>query len=57
MRGLRADYGDWADIVGDQCWSYEGQLSYFKRTEAWYKSQNADNHGGDGNLHIESPMQ
>lgn len=33
MRGHRADYDDWAELVGDQRWSYEGQLPYFKRAE------------------------
>ncbi|KAI0410654.1 hypothetical protein F5X98DRAFT_87611 [Xylaria grammica] len=56
MRGARADYDDWAAAVGDARWSYEGQLPYFKKTEAWYKDKNAENHGQDGALHIESPM-
>ncbi|KAI1076876.1 hypothetical protein F5B20DRAFT_554136 [Whalleya microplaca] len=56
MRGARADFDDWADIVGDPRWSYERQLPYFKLTEAWYKSQNVEAHGQDGKLHIESPI-
>ena len=31
MRGSRADYDSWADQVGDQRWSYDGHLPYFKK--------------------------
>lgn len=56
MRGARADYDDWAAAVGDSRWSYDRQLPYFKKIEAWYKNENADNHGQNGTLHIESPI-
>ncbi|KAI1383973.1 uncharacterized protein F4822DRAFT_418200 [Hypoxylon trugodes] len=53
-RGAKIDFDDWAAIVGDQRWSYEGQLPYFKKTEAWYKK--SESHGSEGKLHIESPI-
>ncbi|KAI1137384.1 GMC oxidoreductase [Hypoxylon sp. FL0543] len=56
LRGAKADYDSWAEIVGDQRWSYEGQLPYFKKTEKWYNHFNSEAHGHDGTLHIESPM-
>ncbi|KAI1105747.1 GMC oxidoreductase [Jackrogersella minutella] len=55
FRGTKADFDSWADIVGDQRWSYEGQLPYFKKTEKWYNNENTEAHGQDGALHIESP--
>lgn len=33
MRGHKPDFDDWAELVGDQRWSYNGQLPYFKRVE------------------------
>ncbi|OTA57452.1 GMC oxidoreductase [Hypoxylon sp. EC38] len=56
LRGARADYDSWAELVNDQRWSYEGQLPYFKKTEKWYNSNNSEGHGQDGALHIESPI-
>ena len=32
-RGDSTDYGEWARRVGDDRWSYEGWLPYFKRSE------------------------
>ncbi|KAI0881338.1 GMC oxidoreductase [Annulohypoxylon maeteangense] len=55
IRGARADFDSWAEIVDDHRWSYEGQLPYFKKTEKWYKSDNRDDHGHIGAMHIESP--
>ncbi|KAL3418192.1 Oxygen-dependent choline dehydrogenase 3 [Phlyctema vagabunda] len=56
-RGDRSDYDDWADLVGDQRWSYEGMLPYMKKTEKYF----ADNttlpaevvaqHGFSGPVH------
>ena len=39
--------------MGDERWSYEGQLAYFKKTERWFKASDA--HGQDGKFDIESP--
>ncbi|KAI1459876.1 GMC oxidoreductase [Annulohypoxylon moriforme] len=55
LRGTRADFDSWAEIVGDRRWSYEGQLPYFKKTERWYSTENSDDHGYDGAMHIEAP--
>ncbi|KAI0178736.1 GMC oxidoreductase [Hypoxylon sp. FL1284] len=56
FRGSRADYDNWAEVVGDQRWSYDGQLPYFKKTEKWYNSLDPDSHGTDGKLQIQSPI-
>lgn len=49
MRGQYKDYDHWADLVGDQRWSYEGLLPYFKRIEThWDPNGNRDLHGFDG---------
>ncbi|KAI1503052.1 GMC oxidoreductase [Biscogniauxia marginata] len=55
FRGSKADFDSWAEVVDDNRWSYEGQLPYFKMTERWYNGENAENHGQDGRLQIESP--
>ncbi|KAI1393935.1 GMC oxidoreductase [Hypoxylon trugodes] len=56
LRGARADYDSWGEIVGDQRWTYDGQLPYLKMTEKWYKTENSEFHGQDGKLNIESPI-
>ncbi|KAK8036234.1 glucose dehydrogenase [Apiospora rasikravindrae] len=56
LRGSRADFDSWADLVGDRRWSYDGQLPYFKKTEKWYNDELADQHGHDGKFDIESPV-
>lgn len=33
IRGDVADYDEWADIAGDQRWSYQGTLPYMEATE------------------------
>ncbi|KAK5052585.1 hypothetical protein LTR84_002450 [Exophiala bonariae] len=33
MRGHKPDFDDWAELVRDHRWSYDGQLPYFKRVE------------------------
>ncbi|PQE23315.1 glucose dehydrogenase protein [Rutstroemia sp. NJR-2017a WRK4] len=54
-RGDRSDYDAWARIVGDERWSYEGLLKYFKRSEAFREGE-ADRaqHGRDGPMKISS---
>lgn len=32
-RGPRVDYDEWAELVGDERWSYENQLPYMKKAE------------------------
>ncbi|KAJ5109449.1 glucose dehydrogenase [Penicillium angulare] len=52
-RGDAADYDDWASIVGDDRWSYNGLLPYFRRSET-FDSQDSHNHGFDGPVKITS---
>jgi choline dehydrogenase-like flavoprotein len=49
IRGDKKDYDEWARVVGDDRWSYDGMLPYFKRTERHF-DKNADphQHGFDG---------
>ncbi|KAK7754391.1 hypothetical protein SLS62_003684 [Diatrype stigma] len=56
FRGAEADFDSWAEAVDDPRWSYQGQLPYFKMTEKWYSGENAEQHGQDGKLQIESPI-
>ncbi|KAF5520775.1 Oxygen-dependent choline dehydrogenase [Colletotrichum aenigma] len=44
-RGPRVDYDEWAELVGDERWSYENQLPYMKKAEDWFNSNNAAQHG------------
>ncbi|KAI0443061.1 GMC oxidoreductase [Xylaria telfairii] len=57
IRGAKADYDSWGEIVNDKRWSYEGQLPYFKMTERWFsdKPEALESHGRAGTLQIESP--
>lgn len=56
MRGDKHDFDHWAEIVGDQRWSYSGMLPYFKKTEEYWNSceTRADQHGFNGPLAIQS---
>lgn len=38
--------------MGDERWSYKGQLPWFKKTEHWFESNNPDQHGQDGPVHV-----
>ncbi|KAL2833557.1 alcohol oxidase [Aspergillus pseudoustus] len=50
-RGNAADYNLWAEVVGDNGWSYEALLEYFKRTERHYDPQADESvHGRDGKI-------
>ncbi|KAI9933160.1 hypothetical protein MW887_007631 [Aspergillus wentii] len=51
-RGNAVDYDLWAKIVGDESWSYEGLLPYFKKTETHF-NPNVDRsvHGVNGPIH------
>ncbi|KAJ5768881.1 glucose dehydrogenase [Penicillium odoratum] len=51
-RGNAADYDLWAEIVGDDGWSYKSLLPYFKRTEThWDKNADLSVHGRSGPIH------
>ncbi|KAK9423376.1 putative Pyranose dehydrogenase 3 [Seiridium unicorne] len=56
VRGDRVDYDEWAQIVGDERWSYDGQLPYFKQTETHWAFANAYQHGYHGNQKIQSAL-
>ncbi|KAF1849210.1 GMC oxidoreductase [Cucurbitaria berberidis CBS 394.84] len=55
IRGDALDYDEWAQDVGDERWSYNGQLPYFKRSEKHFDPE-ADpvQHGSDGPVHTAS---
>ncbi|KAF5497780.1 Oxygen-dependent choline dehydrogenase [Colletotrichum siamense] len=53
-RGPRVDYDEWAELVGDERWSYENQLPYMKKAEDWFNSNNTAQHGNAGPLHVAS---
>ncbi|KAF2170951.1 GMC oxidoreductase [Zasmidium cellare ATCC 36951] len=49
MRGQSKDYDHWAELTGDQRWSYEGLLPFFKRSEThWDPEGDRSQHGFDG---------
>jgi choline dehydrogenase-like flavoprotein len=55
-RGPRTDYNHWAEMVGDESWSYDGLLPYFKKAEHHYGDPQKDGnqHGFDGPTHIKT---
>lgn len=56
-RGPKADYDLWAKIVGDESWSYEGLLPYFKRTETYHgerEDEGEKHYGFEGAIHAVS---
>ena len=40
--------------MGDQRWSYKGQLPWFKKSEHWPDAKNPAQHGQDGHIHVSS---
>jgi choline dehydrogenase-like flavoprotein len=54
-RGDAKDYEDWATLVGDRRWSWEGFLPYFRKTEH-HHDPNVDLklHGRNGPVHTAS---
>ncbi|KAF5025988.1 hypothetical protein F66182_1929 [Fusarium sp. NRRL 66182] len=55
VRGHSVEYDEWADLVGDQRWSYKGQLPYMRKTEAFFtEDTDLNQHGLDGNVKIQS---
>ncbi|KAL4731918.1 hypothetical protein ACLX1H_000914 [Fusarium chlamydosporum] len=51
-RGASADYDEWASLVGDNRYSYQGQLPWFKKSEHWFDDSNPNQHGQDGPMRI-----
>ncbi len=52
MRGQARDYDQWAKLTGDDTWSWNKALPYFKRHEDHYKGGDAL-HGAGGEWRIE----
>ncbi|MEI2813866.1 MAG: GMC family oxidoreductase N-terminal domain-containing protein [Burkholderiaceae bacterium] len=52
MRGQARDYDQWAKLTGDDTWSWNKALPYFKRHEDHYKGGDAL-HGSGGEWRIE----
>ena len=52
-RGGADDYNLLGEIVGDQRWSYEGMLPFFRKTETHHDLENTDRrqHGSNGPIH------
>lgn len=53
IRGNRFDYDHWASL-GNDGWSYDEVLPYFRRSESYYAGENLF-HGGNGGLPVEKP--
>ncbi|KAF5669941.1 alcohol oxidase [Fusarium heterosporum] len=51
-RGAAADYDEWASLVGDDRYSYKGQLPWFKKSEHWFDDTNPEQHGRDGPINV-----
>lgn len=53
VRGHSYDYDQWAQL-GNRGWSWESVLPYFRRSEAYHRSNN-DQHGTDGEWSVSDP--
>lgn len=51
-RGNREDYNKWANLTGDQRWSYKNVLPYFKKSEN-FSLWKSPYHGRNGPHHVE----
>ncbi|KAF4960215.1 hypothetical protein FGADI_1235 [Fusarium gaditjirri] len=51
-RGAAADYDEWAALVGDERYSYKGQLPWFKKSELWFDDKNPEQHGQEGPIRV-----
>ncbi|KAH9985876.1 choline dehydrogenase [Xylariaceae sp. FL0662B] len=55
LRADSADYDEWAEMVGDKRWSYQGLKPWFRKSERFRDSGAvADRHGFDGPMHVTS---
>lgn len=55
IRGDKADYDAWAELVADDRWSYNGLLPFMKKTEKYpHPSVNPDQHGFEGKAPIQT---
>ncbi|RBA17828.1 hypothetical protein FPRO05_10846 [Fusarium proliferatum] len=51
-RGAAADYDAWAALVGDERYSYKGQLPWFRKSELWFDDKNPEQHGRGGPIRV-----
>jgi choline dehydrogenase-like flavoprotein len=52
-RGDARDYDQWAGMVGDRRWSYDGLLPYFRKSETFFdRDADGAQHGFDGPIHV-----
>ncbi|KAI0867568.1 choline dehydrogenase [Hypoxylon argillaceum] len=50
-----ADYDEWAKLVEDKRWSYEGLKPWFRKTEKFYGLEaDTDEHGSNGPMYVTS---
>ncbi|KAH8664925.1 GMC oxidoreductase [Ilyonectria robusta] len=55
VRGHTVEYDQWAGLVGDDRWSYKGQLLYMRKTETFMTNDtDLEQHGLDGNVKIQN---
>jgi choline dehydrogenase-like flavoprotein len=55
LRADAVDYDDWAAMVGDKRWSYEGMKPWFRKTETYHDTDpDAEQHGFEGPMHVTS---
>ncbi|EQB44457.1 hypothetical protein CGLO_16796 [Colletotrichum gloeosporioides Cg-14] len=51
VQGDKADYDEWGATVGDDRWSYAGQLPFMRQSEAFqHPDRNPEQHGYIGNV-------
>ncbi|KAK2770118.1 glucose dehydrogenase [Colletotrichum kahawae] len=51
VRDDKADYDEWGATVGDERWSYTGQLPFMRQSEAFqHTDRHPDQHGYTGNV-------
>ncbi|KAL8938125.1 MAG: hypothetical protein Q9211_003355 [Gyalolechia sp. 1 TL-2023] len=57
-RGDAADYDQWATVVGDERWSYEGLLPYLKKAENHVKAKlNPQQRGSEGPIRVTTILE
>ncbi|GJN74776.1 hypothetical protein PLIIFM63780_009827 [Purpureocillium lilacinum] len=55
IRGDKADYDLWGEVVGDKRWSYAGLLPYMRQTETLHSTAiDAEQRGATGHMHIQT---
>ena len=52
MRGQQRDYDEWAELTGDDGWSWQSVLPLFKRSEDYWRGAD-EMHGADGEWRVE----